>query len=515
MITITDLSYQHGDRVLFTGVNLTLSSKRRYGIVGANGCGKSSLLHILAEEYSGEFGEIVISKGSTLGWLKQDQFSHDETQIIDVVMQGRPQLWEVMQKKDRLLESEEWTDSVGVQVAKLEEEVERLGGYSAISQAEKLLVGLGVDNRNHYQKLQSLSGGYKLRVLLARTLFSRPDILLLDEPTNYLDIVTIAWLEKYLVNEFTGLLLFVSHDYDFLNNVATDILDIDYGEIRHYKGNYDYFLKRKKEVVELMLHERAHVERKIAEMRDFIERFGAKASKAKQCQSREKMIEKIEVPDTMHSSRIAPNFEFKQRRKSGQCVLKVNGICKSFREKIVLFDISFEVERGEKLALIGPNGVGKSTLLKILVGNIDQDEGAFEWGFESDFSYFAQEHHEMQKSYESAFEWLRRSATATEQEARNMLGRMLFSNDEVKKTLNVLSGGELTRLLFAKIMLEKHSVLVLDEPTNHLDIESREALAEALKHYPGTVIIVSHDRAFLAHFTTRTLILSPEGVNKK
>lgn len=512
MINITDLSYTLGDRILFTGVNLNLSKGRRYGIVGANGCGKSTLLGILAEGYSGEFGEVTISKGAKLGWLKQDQYAHDETDIIDVVMQGRPELWAVILKKDHLLETAEWTDSVGVQIGKMEEEIERLGGYSAMSEAEKLLVGLGIESQHHRKKLKSLSGGYKLRVLLARTLFSNPDILLLDEPTNYLDIVTIAWLEKYLSKEFLGLLLFVSHDFDFLNNVATDILDIDYGEIRHYKGDYNHFLKRKKEVVELMIHERSHMEKKIAQLRTFIEKYGSKASKAKQAQSKEKMIEKFELPDIKESSRIAPRFDFKQRRKSGHRVLKADGICKSFKDKIVLFDISCEIEKGEKVGIIGPNGVGKSTLLKILVGQIESDEGSYEWGFECDFSYFAQEHHEMQKSHESAFEWLRSNVKVTDQEARNMLGRMLFSNDEIEKKLNVLSGGELTRLIFARIMLEKNSVLILDEPTNHLDIESREALAESLKHYPGTILIVSHDRSFLAHFTTRTLFLSPEGV---
>jgi len=514
MISIRDLSYQHGDRVLFTDVNLNLSKGRAYGAVGANGCGKSTLLHILANEYSSEFGEIIISKSATIGWLKQDQYAHDETRILDVVLQGNPKLWKVMEKKEHLLESSTWTDQVGVQIAKLEEEIEHLDGYSAASEAEKLLVGLGIETSKHNQKLNSLSGGYKLRVLLARTLFSKPEILLLDEPTNYLDIVTIAWLEKYLRNEFLGLLIFVSHDFDFLNNVATDILDIDYGEIRHYKGNYRVFLKRKKEVVEQMLHERTHIERKIAHMQTFIEKFGSKASKAGQCQSREKMIEKIKIPDMKKTSRIAPNFDFKQKRKSGQRVIKAKGISKSFGDKIVLFDIGFEIEKGEKIAIIGPNGIGKSTLLKILVGQLPQDEGAFEWGFETRFSYFAQEHHEMQKSKETAFNWLRDNVVSTEQEARNMLGKMLFSNDEVKKTLNVLSGGELTRLLFAKIMLEKNSVLILDEPTNHLDIESREALGDSLKRYPGTVIIVSHDRSFLTHFTTRTLALSHDGVSE-
>lgn len=512
MISIRGLAYQHGDRILFTDVDLNLNSGRRYGIVGANGSGKSTFLKILAGEYSPEEGEIIKNKESRIGWLNQDQYLHEESCIRDVVMQGREALWKALQKKEKLFAS---SKENGYEIAAIEEEIERLGGYSAESEAEKLLVGLGVEEKQHLQPLRVLSGGYKLRVLLARTLFANPEILLLDEPTNYLDIESIGWLEKYLKVEFSGLLLFVSHDFDFLNHVATDILDIDYGEIRHYSGNYSYFLKHKKEVVEKILHERDHIEKKVEAMRAFIERFRAKPSKARQCASREKMIEKIEWPELKSTSRIAPKFSFQQKRKSGRSVLKVKGICKAYGQKIVLFDVSFDVERGEKIALIGANGMGKSTLLKVLVQDVSYEDGSFEWGHEVVHSYFAQEHSELQKSKETLFDWLRGHVSAHEQEVKNMLGRMLFSSDEMKKTLDVLSGGELTRLVFGKIMLEQRNMLILDEPTNHLDLEAREALSHSLKAYDGTVLIVSHDRSFISSFAGRVLTITEEGVSEK
>ncbi len=512
MIVINDLSYQHGDRVLFMGATLNLSSRHRYAIVGANGCGKSTLLKLVAGDVTPDLGEIILSKGSQIGWLRQDQFKYEDDPIVDVVLMGRQELWKWMQKKNELLESEEWSDEIGHEVAKVEEKIEHLGGYAAEAEAEKLLMGLGIGVKYHSKSLKTLSGGFKLRVLLARTLFSNPNILLLDEPTNYLDIVSIAWLERYLKFDFSGLLLFVSHDREFLNRLSTCVLDIDYGEIREYPGTYESFLEKKKETVEKILQEKAHIERRVADIQTFINKFKYKATKAKQCASREKMIDKIEWPDVKKSSRVAPKFRFRKKRPSGQTVLQTKGITKGYEDKIVLFDVSFRIERGEKIAIIGPNGIGKSTLLKILTENLQADEGAFQWGFETHVSYFAQEASELQKMPLRITDWLKEATSASDQEVRDVLGRMLFSNDDAKKTLNILSGGEIARVVFARILIEQGNVLLLDEPTNHLDIESIEALSNALKEYEGTLLFVSHDRAFIADLADRIILITQEGV---
>ncbi len=512
MITIQDLSYELGDRLLFADVSLNLSKGQRYAVVGANGCGKSTFLKILAGEYDKGEGEIVISKDSTLGWLKQDHYLYEDDTILDVVLRGRKDLWALIAQKNSLLDSEEFTDEIGVKLASVEESIAHVGGYAAEAEAEKLLSGLGIDGKLHRRPLKLLSGGYKLRCLLAQTLFSDPNILLLDEPTNYLDIVTISWLERYLKQDFSGLLLFVSHDYQFLNNLSTTILDIDYAEIRPYPGNYENFLKRKKEVAENKGAEKATTERRIAELQQFIDRFRAKASKAAQCRSRAKMIERLQLSDEKTSSRIAPNFHFTTKRPSGRIALKVKEVSKAFGSNVVLFGVSFEVERGEKVAIIGPNGVGKSTLLKIIMNEIPLDEGSFEWGHETHVSYFPQEHSDMKRSKETLFDWVKGETGILAPKVQGALGSMLFSKDDSNKTLDVLSGGEIARGIFGKMMLERGNVMILDEPTNHLDIESREALGHALAKYEGTVLIVSHDREFVAAFATRILSITPNQV---
>ena len=513
MIVIQDLSYQLGDRLLFADVTLNLAKGQRYGIVGANGCGKSTLLRLIAGEYEQGDGQIIQSKDSTIGWLKQDHYLYEDSQIIDVVLRGHKELWDLIEKKHSLLESEEWTDEVGMEVAKLEDRISHAGGYAAEAEAEKLLVGLGISEKLHRQPLSVLSGGYKLRCLLAQVLFSEPDILLLDEPTNYLDIVTINWLERCLKQDFSGLLLFVSHDFQFLNNLSTTILDIDYAEIRSYPGNYSNFLKKKKEVAENIESEKEHIEKRIAELQRFIERFRGKPSKAAQCRSREKMIARLTLPDEKQSSRIAPNFKFNKKRPSGRIALKVDQISKAFDKNVVLFDVSFEVEKGDKVAIIGPNGVGKSTLLRILMDEHKPDDGNYTWGHEAHVSYFPQEHSDMKRGEETLFDWVKYSTGVLQQNVQNALGSMLFSLDDTAKPLNVLSGGELARGIFAKMMLERGNVLILDEPTNHLDIESREALGQALAKYDGTVLIVSHDREFISDFATRILSISHDEVS--
>lgn len=512
MIELKDLSIHYGSRLLFDQVNLLLTSGKRYAVVGANGSGKSTLLRLIMNQEEPSLGDITTPKDRNTGWVKQDHFRYEHQRTIDVVIQGKAALWNALEEKENLLQGE-WTDSAATRLMQLEDIIQHEDGYAAESLAHTLLEGLGIPLENHDKPLSLLSGGYKMRVLLAQALFEAPDILLLDEPTNHLDIMTISWLEQYLINNFKGLLLFVSHDIKFLNTVATHVLDIDYGEIREYPGSYDNFLFKKKEVMEQKLHESRHIEEKIATMQKFVDRFKAKASKAKQAKSRMKMIEKIELPDVKKSSRISPAFAFTCKRPSGKQVLKVTDVAKSFGPKTVLSKVKLEIKRGEKVAIIGHNGIGKSTLLKICLGLLDPDNGSAEWGHEAHTAYFAQDHHEMLKQSMSVYDWLCQQApSVTTTAVRSMLGQVLFTKDEVEKNILNISGGEAGRLLLASIMLAKPNVLILDEPTNHLDIESIEALAKALRAYDGTLLLVSHDRHFVAKIATRVIALTEGGI---
>lgn len=514
MISIQNLSMAFGVRLLFDEVTLNLNKGKRYGLIGANGAGKSTFLKLLGGEDQPSLGEINIRRGAIVGWLKQDLANYEGDRIIDAVIRGKPELWEAMCEKEKLIKDDIWNDETGCRLGELEEIVMHHDGYTAETFAAELLEGLGLPEAVHQDPLSTLSGGYKLRVLLAQSLFNQPDILLLDEPTNHLDIRSIAWLEQYLIETFQGLLVFISHDQDFLNNLSTHILDIDYGDITPFTGNYDKFVQQKRAAAEQREHEKMGAERKIAKMQDFVDRFKAKASKAKQAQSRMRMIEKIEVTEIKTSSRIAPAFTFKQERPAGKTVLKVRNIAKSFGEKQVLNNVSFELQRGEKLALIGPNGIGKSTLLKILMGKHQADQGDFEWGHAVKPSYFAQDHHEALKENNSVYNWLTEaSPSSTTSEVRSVLGQVLFSNDDVEKNILTLSGGEAARLLLARVMLEKRNLLILDEPTNHMDLESVDTLIKALKAYEGTLILVSHNRHIVSKVTSRVIALTAKGLN--
>lgn len=509
MILINQLSMSFGGKLLFYDVNLNLTGHTHYALVGANGAGKSTLLKLVTGEEQSVSGSIGIPNDASIGWLKQDQFRYEDTIITDIVLQGKPKLWQAMMEKDQLLASSHWDEKTAHRLSKLEDTIAQLNGYSALAFAEKLLVGLGIHADYHYKPLNALSGGYKLRVLLAQALFQEPDILLLDEPTNHLDIISIHWLEKYLKNEFRGLVLFISHDVEFINRLADYILDIDYGEIRQYSGNYEKFLVEKKLIEEQKLHIKKNMEEKIAAMQEFIAQFGASATRAKQAQSRAKMIEKMELPDIKQSSRASPHFNFKPFRPSGKQALRVKNIGKQFQNKKLFQHLSFDIARGEKVAIIGENGIGKSTLIKMLLGKIPQDEGQYEWGHETHISYFSQDHHELLNSHMNVLDWLASQVSnVPEQQMRKILGQVLFKKEDVEKDILALSGGEAARLLLAKIILESSNVLVLDEPTNHLDIEATDALAEALKNYPGTLIFVSHDRHFISKIANRTLYIS-------
>lgn len=514
MITFQHISKKIGSRVLFDDVNLQLNPKSVYGIVGANGCGKSTLLKIINGEEEQTLGNVSIQKNITLGWLKQDQFLFEDEPILNIVLRGRAALWEVMQKKDALLKKENWNEEDANVLDDLEELFQNENGYEAESVAHYLLTGLGIEGQKHLMKLSTLSGGYKLRVLLARALYNKPDALLLDEPTNYLDIVSINWLENYLKNDFKKLAVVISHDQDFLNNVSSHILDIDYGDIRLYPGNYDAFLHKKKEVIEQKLHEKKNLEKKADKLRVFVERFKSKPSKAKQAMSRQKQLEKIQWPDIEKTNRRIPNFNFNQKRASGKVVLQIKDLSKSFGELRILKDFSAQINRGEKLVILGKNGAGKTTLVRLITKDLLADSGEILWSDTVSIGYFSQNLKELLFHDVSILEWIYSQTDNDFEKVRKVLGNVLFTEDDVNKKVPNLSGGEMTRLLIASIMLKNNNVLILDEPTNHLDLEARDALADALKKFEGTVITVSHDRHFFTKFASRYLLFTKEGVKE-
>lgn len=513
MLTINDLAFLYGAKLLFAEVNLNLNKGYRYGLVGGNGAGKSTFLKLVAGEEEPSLGEVNVSKNARIGWLKQDQFRYENVSIINTVIAGNQVLWQAMCEKERLLAKENLDDEAGYRLGELEHIILDNDGYNAEYVASELLMGLGIKEEYHYQPLSVLSGGYKLRVLLAQSLFDNPDVLLLDEPTNHLDIISIYWLENYLKEKFEGVLVFISHDITFVNNLATHILDIDYGEITQYTGNYNSFVAQKAAVMEQKQKELAFLEKKISHMRVFVEKFRASASRSKQALSREKLIDKIELPDIKKTSRIAPSFYFRPKRPSGKLALNVKNISKSYGERKILNNVSFSVSRGDKVIIIGPNGIGKSTLLKIMLGKIAADNGENEWGHEVHKSYFAQDHHELLNTSITAYDWLcEQLPSELTSKLRNVLGHILFRQDEAYKNVLQLSGGEGARLLLAKIMVEEGNCLILDEPTNHLDIEAKDSLKQALIEFSGTLIMVTHDRDFAASIATRIIAIQEKKI---
>jgi len=508
MIIINNLAMSYGPKLLFTDANLNLTSGFRYGLVGANGAGKSTLLRLMMGEETPSLGEISIPKSARVGCMKQDQYIYENELIINTVIAGKEELWKALKEKEKLLELETCDDETGYRLGELEQIIFDNDGYTAEIKAAELLEGLGIPEDKHYLPLSVLSGGYKLRVLLAQSLFNDPDILVLDEPTNHLDIISIYWLEGYLKQVFKGVLIFISHDVTFLNNLSTHTIDIDYGEVRQYTGNYDKFCVQKQQIVELKLHELAYTQKKLDKMQVIADKFRA-GTRASQSKSIEKRMDKIELPDIQKSSRVAPNFNFKINRPSGKMVVKLDKISKSFEDKQVLNNVGFSVARGEKVIIMGPNGVGKSTLLKILLDKIKQDQGEYEWGYETQISYFAQDHYELLNESISIYDWLLSQAPMeTNEKIRGTLGQVLFRQDDVGKNILNISGGEGARLLLGKIMLDKGNVLILDEPTNHMDIETKDALKKALMEFEGTVLLVSHDRDFASGIATRVISLS-------
>jgi ATPase subunit of ABC transporter with duplicated ATPase domains len=503
----------YGGQELFSGVSLQFNPSCRYGVVGANGAGKSTLLRILAGEENPSEGSITAPNGMRIGVLEQEQLRHADEIILEIVLQGNKKLWEALKRKNKLLSADKFCVTEANILSRIEEELEAENAYGAESEAAAILDGLGIPVEIQQNPLKTLSGGYRLRVLLARLLFSRPDILLLDEPTNHLDIYTIRWFEQYLLR-LSSTVIVVSHDQEFLETVCTHIADIDYGTIKLYKGNYSRFLQARESESELREKEAEQQQKKIADLQRFVDRFKAKASKATQAQSRVKQLEKIEEIEILKTSRRAPHVRFNICRPSGIEPLKVHGICKSYGKNQVLKEVSFAVERGEKIAIIGPNGIGKSTLLRIIAGLIPADKGRVEWGYETWPAVFPQDFAAEFKANDSAFEWLSKvDPSATIGAVRSILGSLLFSGEEADKKTSVLSGGECSRLLIGRIIMSKQNFLLLDEPTNHLDLETVTELKRALSEYSGTLLLVSHNRYLVSGVADRIIEIRPEGIN--
>lgn len=509
MISASNLSMRYGGKILFRQANLQLLPKGHYGLVGPNGSGKSTLIKILIGDITPESGDVAIPSNLKVGALKQDHFMYEDCLIRDVVLMGKPALWQAMQLKEALLQKHDFTDSDCDHLAKYEKVIEDNNGYVAESEAAQLLEGLGIQTARHEQLMKTLSGGYKLRVLLAQLLFSQPDIMLLDEPTNHLDIYSIHWLEEYL-QKFPGTLLLSSHDRHFLNCVCNYTVDLDYETIKIYKGNYDDFLLTKEEEKVLKENLLAKQDKKKDDLMEFVDRFKAKASKARQAASKMKLVEKLENEmeelNIRPSSRRYPKLRFEIYRPSGATTLNVKNINKSYGEKRVLTDVAFEVERGERIAFLGVNGIGKSTLLEILTDHSQPDAGSFAWGFSAQMTYFPQDHAREVSGNTTLLDWLsQHDPQASQEKLRAILALVLFSGDDVHKPVRVLSGGETARLILAKMMLVKQNVLIFDEPTNHLDMESIEVLLQALENYEGTILIVSHNRHFISRLATRVI----------
>lgn len=515
MIAAQGVSLQYGGRVLFNDVNINFTKGNCYGLIGANGAGKSTFLKILAGELEPNKGSVFITPGERMAVLKQDHFLFDEFDVVECVLYGHKRLYDIRKEKDALYMKEDFTDEDGIKAAELEGEFAELDGWAAESNAEMLLNGLGVTNEFHYAKMKELTGGQKVKVLLAQALFGNPDILLLDEPTNHLDIHAIKWLEDFLMN-FENTVIVVSHDRHFLNKVCTNIADIDYGKITMFVGNYDFWYSYTQMTQRQLKDQNKRVEQKIKELQDFIQRFSANASKAKQATSRKKLLDNLQMDTIKPSSRRYPFCSFKQDREVGNDVLLADGISKTIDGKKVLNDVSFMIRPHEKVAFVGKDEIARTTLFQILMGELEPDEGSFKWGITTKTAYFPKDNTEyFEGNKDSLIEWLRPFAKEGEQydsDIRGWLGRMLFSGEEALKEAGVLSGGEKVRCMLCKMMMSGANVMILDEPTNHLDLESITALNEGLTEYKGTLLFDSHDHQFVQTIADRIIEILPGGI---
>ncbi len=512
MISTSNITMQFGDKPLFENISVNFSDGNRYGLIGANGSGKSTFMKILQGELEPTNGSVSVTPNERIGKLNQDQFAYEEFSVIDTVIMGYKELWECKVERDRIYALPEMSEEEGMKVGELEMEFAEMDGYTAESRAGELLMSVGIPIEQHFGPMSAVAPGWKLRVLLAQALFSDPDILLLDEPTNNLDIHTIRWLEKVL-QERRSTMIIISHDRHFLNTVCTHMADLDYGDIKLFPGNYDEYMTAAEMVRERMQAENAKKKAQIAELKTFVSRFSANASKAKQATSRQKQLDKIKLDDIKPSSRVNPFIRFKLDKKLYRNAVEVEGLSMSFDEPLYSNE-TFNLEVGERVAIIGQNGAGKTTMLRNLLGEVTPTSGKVKWSENCEIGYYAQDHeHEFEENlsvYDWMYQW--RKDDEDEQFVRGVLGQLLFSKNDIKKPVKVLSGGEKGRMLFGKIMMQRPNVIVMDEPTNHLDMESIESLNLALDNYDGTLIFVSHDREFVSSLATQVFEIADTGV---
>ena len=504
---------QFGSKPLFENISVKFGNGNRYGLIGANGSGKSTFMKIIGGDLVPTSGNVSLDPHERLGKLRQDQFAFEEFTVLDTVIMGHTELWQIKQERDRIYSLAEMSEEDGFKVADLETQYAEMDGYSAEARAGELLLGVGIPIEQHYGLMSEIAPGWKLRVLLAQALFSNPDILLLDEPTNNLDIDTIRWLEDTL-NERESTMIIISHDRHFLNMVCTHMADMDYGELRIYPGNYDDYMTAATQARERLLADNAKKKAQISELQSFVSRFSANAAKSKQATSRARQIEKIKLEEVKASSRQNPFIRFEQDKKLFRNALVVENFTKGFDNGPLFKNLNLMVEVGEKVAILGTNGIGKTTLLKTLMNELTPEQGDIKWSENANIGYYAQDHEYEFEQDLTVFEWMSqwKQPNDDEQAVRSILGRLLFSQDDIKKQVKVLSGGEKGRMLFGKLMMQRPNIIVMDEPTNHLDMESIESLNMALELYQGTLFFVSHDREFVSSLASRIIEITPEKV---
>ncbi len=517
MISTSNLSVQFGGRKLFDEVDIKFTPGNCYGIIGPNGAGKSTFLKILTGEAESTSGEVIIDKNKRLSFLKQDHFAYEDEQVLNVVMMGHTKLYDIMMKKNELYSKTEFTEEDGELAAELEGEFAELDGWEAETNAEKFLIGLGIGAELHHKLMKELTEPEKVKVLLAQAIFGNPDILLLDEPTNGLDLKAVRWLEEFLMNLENTTVLVVSHDRHFLNKVCTHIADIDYGKIKMFVGNYDFWYESNQLMQDLIRNQNKKLEQKRKELQDFIARFSANASKSKQATSRKKQLEKLQFEDMQVSNRKYPYIEFKPEREAGNNMLKVENLSKTIDGEKILDNISFTVNTGDKVVILSNNDIAKTTLFQILAGEMEPDSGSYEWGMTTSQSYFPKDNSEYFENVDlSLIDWMRQFSTDQHEEyVRGFLGRMLFSGEEARKMAKVLSGGEKVRCMLSKMMLSGANVLLLDNPTDHLDLESITSLNKSLIRFPGTVLFTTHDHEFIQTVANKIIEITPNGILEK
>lgn len=517
MISTSNLSVQFGGRKLFDEVDIKFTQGNCYGIIGPNGAGKSTFLKILTGEAESTSGEVIIDKNKRLSFLKQDHFAYEDEQVLNVVMMGHTKLYDIMMKKNELYSKTEFTEEDGELAAELEGEFAELDGWEAETNAEKFLIGLGIGAELHHKLMKELTEPEKVKVLLAQAIFGNPDILLLDEPTNGLDLKAVKWLEEFLMNLENTTILVVSHDRHFLNKVCTHIADIDYGKIKMFVGNYDFWYESNQLMQDLIRNQNKKLEQKRKELQDFIARFSANASKSKQATSRKKQLEKLQFEDMQVSNRKYPYIEFKPEREAGNNMLKVENLSKTIDGEKILDNISFTVNTGDKVVILSNNDIAKTALFQILAGEMEPDSGTYEWGMTTSQSYFPKDNSEYFENVDlSLIDWMRQFSTDQHEEyVRGFLGRMLFSGEEARKMAKVLSGGEKVRCMLSKMMLSGANVLLLDNPTDHLDLESITSLNKSLIRFPGTVLFTTHDHEFIQTVANKIIEITPNGILEK